>query len=75
MGTRGRTARKDVRRAGRCLALVGSVVAVLALAGCAGSYTQPATSVTATGATVNGVVFDVNDATITYWFQYGTTTA
>jgi hypothetical protein len=47
----------------------------LVVAGCAGSYTTSAANVTDTSATVNGIVFDPYDATITYWFQYGKTTS
>lgn len=47
----------------------------LVIVGCAGGVTTPATGVTDTGATVTGIVFDPSDATISYWFQYGQTTA
>ncbi len=42
---------------------------------CAGSVTTPATQVADTTATVEGLVFDPVDATISYWFEYGRTTA
>jgi len=50
-----------------------ATVAAALLAGCAGGYTQPATNVSDTSATVTGLVFDPVDATITYWFEYGPT--
>ncbi len=49
--------------------------ASFAIAGCAGGFTTPATRVTDTTATVTGLVFDPEDATISYWFEYGATKA
>jgi Arylsulfotransferase (ASST) len=48
---------------------------VVFVGGCAGAYTQPATDVTDTTATVRGFVFDPEDATVSYWFEYGPTKA
>lgn len=48
---------------------------VLALAGCAGGVSSPANSITDSGATLNGAVFDPSDATVSYWFQYGRSTS
>lgn len=60
-------------RAGAPLAALATLAA-LVVSGCAGSYTQPASTVGITKATVEGVVFDPADTTITYWFEYGVTT-
>ncbi len=55
----------------------GAVLAALALvlAGCAGSFTSPASAITDTSATISGLVFDPVDATVPYWFEYGPTAA
>jgi uncharacterized protein YndB with AHSA1/START domain len=63
------------RRPGRARAAILIVMAAVMLTGCAGGVTTPATNVTDTGARLTGLVFDPFDATITYWFQYGQTTA
>jgi hypothetical protein len=49
------------------------VAAALAFAGCAGSYTETPTGVGNTTATARGSVFSTDDATISYWFEYGPT--
>jgi hypothetical protein len=68
--------RAGSRRSPRAFAAMVALLAVAAvvLAGCAGSYTSPATNVGSTSATVKGLVFSTVDATVTYWFEYGPTT-
>ena len=61
------------RRATRALSVVAALIVVTG--SCAGSVTTPATQVADTTATVEGLVFDPVDATISYWFEYGRTTA
>jgi glucose/arabinose dehydrogenase len=52
-----------------------AVLAVVVLSGCACGQSAPATDVSDTAATLNGSVSSTNDATISYWFAYGSTTA
>jgi hypothetical protein len=57
-------------------AQVGLVVAVsVTVAGCASAQPTQPTNVTSSGVTLNATVSDNVDATATYWFQYGTTSA
>jgi Arylsulfotransferase (ASST) len=67
----GRGGRLPGIRAGGVVSAV--VLAALAIAGCAGSFTKSATNVRDTTATVRGSVSDFEDATISYWFEYGPT--
>lgn len=55
-----------------CIAMA-AVLTAFTIAGCAGAWTDPATNVTNTGATARGLVFATEDATISYWFEYGPT--
>jgi hypothetical protein len=57
---------------GRVAAGISLTVVVL-LAGCSYGTTQPATNVTATGATLHGFVSSDNADGSTYWFEYGKT--
>ncbi len=47
----------------------------MVLSGCASAVSSTATQVTAGTATLNGSVSSSDNATIHYWFRYGTTTA
>ena len=47
----------------------------LVVSGCAGAVSTSATSVTDTGATLNGIVFSPSDGTDSYWFSYGKNTS
>jgi hypothetical protein len=53
--------------------LVALVVTVLA--GCAWAVDAPPTGVSGSGATLRGNVYDNTDGTVSYWFDYGPTTA
>jgi hypothetical protein len=66
----------------RRLLLVACVPAALLLSGCALGQTDPATDITASGATFNGRLSSTENAdaeyspdhAVQYWFKYGTTT-
>jgi TolB protein len=46
----------------------------LVVSGCSIGTPEPATNVTDTSATLNGVVYSNQAGEVTYWFRYGTTT-
>lgn len=74
-GVLGRTGGSPRTPISRALGIVVALVAAALLAGCAGGYTMPATGVSDTGATVEGMAFSTVDATVEYWFEYGPTSA
>jgi hypothetical protein len=54
--------------------LAAALAAVVSgLAGCAAGFPGPVRNITATGATLNGVVVSTHDLQGTYWFEYGET--
>ncbi|MGB2850290.1 MAG: aryl-sulfate sulfotransferase [Solirubrobacterales bacterium] len=59
----------------RALGIVVAALLTIVMAGCAGSFTKSASNVTDTTATLRGSVSDPDDATVSYWFEYGPTKA
>lgn len=51
-----------------------AVAGALVVAGCASGQTQTATSISSSGATLNGAVSSVADGDVAYWFNYGVRT-
>ena len=67
---------KKLHRILRRTSRAGSVlIASMLLAGCAVGISQPASDITHEAATLNGMVFNDQNAETSFWFRYGKTTA
>jgi hypothetical protein len=73
------TSRPPVRsvtsRVPRLGSLLLAVLGAIVLSACGTADSREATGVTADGATLQGAVSADRDEQVTYWFEYGTTTA
>jgi hypothetical protein len=59
----------------KLLALAASLAVAVLTSGCATAFVKPPSDVTETSATVNGFVWTTDGGEVSYWVEYGTTTA